>query len=89
MQFHASCSGKAHVGSSFISWRPVAYTGEKPVVANSSDVTVMDDPTPSPQTEVLSVADLYFQDKSNISFFNVTFGTAGDGFYVATKYTSW
>lgn len=75
--------------SSFISWRPVAYTGEIPIVSNSSDVNMMSDPSPTPDITIQSIAELYFAHKMNASVFNVTFGTQGDGFYTATKYTEW
>lgn len=50
---------------------------------------MMNDPEPVPKFDVQSIAELYFNEKSNVSAFNVTFGTPGDGCYVATKYTSW
>lgn len=75
--------------SSFVAWRPVAYTGPKPIVANSSDVTIMMDPKVFPDVSIISIAELYFAEKSNMSVFNLTFGTQGDGFYVATQYTAW
>lgn len=89
VQLLAPCSDETKE-SSFLSWRPVAYIGEKPIVANSSDVTMMTDkPVPAPEGPIHSIAELYFAERSNISVFNLTFGTQGDGFYHTTEYTAW
>lgn len=89
VEFLAPCSHVVNERSSFLAWRPVAYTGVVPVVANSSDVNIMNDPQVISKFDVQSIAEVYFKEKSNVSAFNVTFGTPGDGCYVATKYTSW
>lgn len=72
--------------SSFLNWRPVAYTGIVPIVANSSDAK-MSDFYRTTSTNILSIAELFFSQQPIT--FNMSFGTVGDDFYTKTKYTTW
>lgn len=77
----------------FLNWKPVAYIGQTPSVANSSDASMS-------SLNILNISAVNVSNSLATSYFTMypntsqvtwymTFGTSGDGFYSKTRYTSW
>lgn len=93
LQVKTPCASGSDDCRGVLSWKPVAYIGQKPTVANSSDASMsaLSTLNISSLNVSNSIATSYFTMYPNTSVVTwyMTFGTSGDGFYSKTRYTSW
>ncbi|XP_022257751.1 glycosylated lysosomal membrane protein A-like isoform X4 [Limulus polyphemus] len=83
-------SSRSNGSGGYLHWKPVCYTNYKRTIAHSSDSSTYGIQYTN-TSQPFSIVKAFFgpSDNNSMSAFNVSFGSAGDGFYLKTNYTSW